>query len=117
MQGAAKFPQWSVSAILDHMSEIEPSRRPFQYSLWSLLVLTTVVSILCSVGVCTTWSFSIAIGAGMGFCVVGFGPLSRRKHPTGLFRIVRFFFRLTGLELILFGLMALTEWLAGTLLR
>ncbi|MGO9115110.1 MAG: hypothetical protein ACLP9L_38350 [Thermoguttaceae bacterium] len=97
------------------MSNPEPQGRPFQFSLWSLLVLTTVVSILCSIGVCTIWSFPIAIGAGTGLCVIGFGPLSLRKHPTGqlVFRIVGLLIRLTGLELILFGFMAFLDWLLG----
>ena len=97
------------------MSNSELQRRPYQYSLRSLLILTTVVSILCSIGVCTIWSFPVAIGTGTGFCVIGFGPLSRRKLPTGgvVIKIVGFFVRLTGLELVLFGLMAFMDWLVG----
>ena len=44
----------------NRMSNIEPSHRPFQYSLSSLFVLTTVVAVFCSLGVATDWGFPIA---------------------------------------------------------
>jgi len=98
------------------MSEIDPNRHPFQYSLWSLLVLTTLISVLCSIGVCTDWSVPIAIGAGVGISVVGFGPFSLRKHPTaGLaFAVAGFLVRLSGLAIISYGLYLL---LAEAVLR
>ena len=43
---------------------------------------------------------------GVGICIVGYGPLSFRKHPRqGCgYAILGFFVRLTGLALIAFGL-------------
>jgi len=63
------------------MSEIDPTRPPFQYSLRSLLVLTTVVAVLCSIGVSTRWGFPFKIAAGVATLYLGFGPLSIEKEP------------------------------------
>jgi hypothetical protein len=88
------------------MSDIEPTRRPFQYSLWSLLVLMTVVSVLCSIGVCTNSAVPVVIIVGLAICVVGFGPLSLRKYPEAgiAFAVAGFVVRLVGLAIISFGL-------------
>jgi hypothetical protein len=88
------------------MSDIEPTRRPFQYSLWSLLVLMTVVSVLCSIGVTTNWAVPVVIIVGIAICVVGFGPLSFRKHPTAgiAFAVAGFMVRFVGLAIISVGL-------------
>ena len=64
---------WRV--IFDGMSDIEPTRRPFQYSLWSLFVLTTFVAVLCSMGVCCTdWSVPIVLVVGIGVSLVRLWP-------------------------------------------
>jgi hypothetical protein len=88
------------------MSDIEPTRRPFQYSLWSLFVLTTLVSVLCSILVCTNWAVPVVIIVGIGTCLVGFGKLSFRKHPTAgiAFAVAGFVVRFVGLAIISFGL-------------
>jgi hypothetical protein len=101
------------------MSNIEPSHRPFQYSLSSLFVLTTVVAVFCSLGVATDWGFPIALAAGVGFCFIGFGPLSLRRHPKAgcVFVTVGFLLRFLGPLLIVYGLMYFTDWLLGRLLR
>lgn len=98
------------------MSDIEPSRRPFQYSLWSLFVLTTVVAVICSIVVCTNWAVPVVIIVGLGICVVGFGKLSFRKHPEAgyFFAVTGFLVRLTGLSIVAFGLIL---WLAMGLWR
>ncbi len=81
-------------------------RRPFQYSLWSLFVLTTLVSVLCSILVCTDWTVPVVIIVGLGICFVGFGRLSLRKHPSSgiAFAVGGFVVRLVGLAIISFGL-------------
>ena len=110
------FPPGSKRAIFDRMSEIEPGRRPFQYSLWSLLVLTTLVAVICSIVVCTNWAVPIVISVGVGICLVGFGPLSFRKHPEAgfAFLVVGFLVRLTGLGIVALGVIL---WLAGATAR
>jgi hypothetical protein len=92
------------------MNDLEPNRRPFQYSLWSLFVLTTLVAVLCSFGVCCTdWSVPIVLVVGIGFCFIGYGPLSLRKHPTmGCgYVVLGFLVRLIGLAIISFGIFLL----------
>ena len=88
------------------MNDSEPTRRPFQFSLWSLLVLTTLVAVLCSMVVCTNWAVPIILVFGLGICSLGFGPLSLRKHPTAgiAFAVAGFLVRLVGLTIISFGL-------------
>jgi hypothetical protein len=90
------------------MNDSEFQRRPFQYSLWSLFVLTTVVAVLCSIGVCCTdWSAPVTVAVGVCISLVGFRPLSLRKHPTAgiAFALAGFFVRLVGLAIISFGLL------------
>jgi len=100
------------------MSDIEPHRRPFQYSLWSLFVLTTAISVLCSIGVCTDWTVPVVMIVGIGICLVGFGRLSSRKHPEAgiVFAVAGFLLRFLGPLLIVYGLMNFVEWLLGRLL-
>jgi hypothetical protein len=88
------------------MSDIEPTRPPFQYSLWSLFVLTTFVAVLCSILVCTDWAVPVVIIVGIGICLVGFGKLSFRKHPEAgiAFSIAGFVVRFVGLAIISVGL-------------
>ena len=89
------------------MNDNDSQRRPFQYSLRSLFVLTTVVAVLCSIGVCCTdWSAPIVVAVGTCISVVGFRPLSLRRHPTAgfAFAVVGFLVRLVGLAIISFGL-------------
>jgi hypothetical protein len=84
------------------------SPRPwFQYSLWSLLVLTTIAAVLCSIGATTDWSVPIVMVAGVAVCFIGFGPLSLRKHPQqGFFTaVLGFLVRLVGMGLVAFGLL------------
>lgn len=80
--------------------------RPYQYSLWSLLVFSTVVSVLCSIGVCTNWRVPATFVVGVGISFVGFHWLSLRKHPTAgvAFSVAGFLVRLTGLAIIAYGL-------------
>jgi len=93
------------------MNDDDSQRRPFQYSLWSLFVLTTFVAILCSIGVCTDWSVPLTLVVGRGICSVGFGKLSFRKHPDAgyLFAVAGFIIRLIGLGIVAFGLIL---WIA-----
>jgi hypothetical protein len=97
------------------MSDIEPTRRPFKYSLWSLLVLMTVVSVLCSIGVCCTdWSAPVTVAVGVCISLVGFSPLSLRKHPSSgiAFAVAGFVVRFVGLAIISFGLFLFAVQLA-----
>jgi hypothetical protein len=89
------------------MGDTEPTRRWYQYSLWSLLVFSTFVSILCSIGACTDWSIPVVLLVGIGICFVGYGPLSLQKHPTAgdAFAVAGFLIRLAGLLLIGYGLL------------
>ena len=82
-----------------------------QYSLWSLLVLTTFVAVLCSILVCTNWAVPIVIIVGTAISFVGFGRLSYRKHPEAgpTFMIAGFVVRLVGLGIVAFGLIL---WIA-----
>ncbi len=88
------------------MNDCEPTRRPFQFSLWSLLVLTTFVAVLCSIGVCTHWVVPLILLVGIEICLVGFGKLSFRKHPEAgyAFIVTGFLVRLAGLGIVAFGL-------------
>lgn len=88
------------------MNDSESQRPLFQYSLWSLLVLSTVVSVLCSIGVCSDWTVPVVIVVGVGISFVGFHSLSLRKHPEAgiAFAIAGFVVRLTGLAIISYGL-------------
>ncbi len=88
------------------MDDSDSQRRPFQYSLWSLFVLTTVVAVLCSVGVSAHWIVSVMLAAGIYFCFLGFGIFSFRKHAdVGCgFIVWGFLFRLIGMGLVAFGL-------------
>jgi len=98
------------------MNDDDSQRRPFQYSLWSLFVLTTLVAVICSIGVCTNWAVPVVIIVGIGICLVGFGPLSFRKHPDAGFTVavVGFIVRLMGLGIVAFGLIL---WIAMGLWR
>lgn len=93
------------------MNDDDSQRRPLQYSLWSLFVLTTLVAVICSIVVCTNWAVPVVIVVGIGICVVGFGPLSFRKHPEAgaAFVFVGFVIRLVGLSIVALGLIL---WLA-----
>ncbi len=88
------------------MSDEKLPLRWYQYSLWSLLVFSTFVSILCSIGVCTDWSVPVMIVVGVCIAFVGYHPLSSRKHPAAgfAFVVVGFLVRLAGLMLIAYGL-------------
>ena len=98
------------------MIDSDSQRRPFQYSLWSLLVLSTAVSVLCSIGVCCTdWSAPVTVAAGTCICLVGFRPLSLRKHPTAgiAFAVAGFLVRLAGLALVSYGLLLFAAQVAS----
>ncbi len=97
---------------LGYIENMEPAPPRFQYSLWSLVVLTTVVAVLCSIGATTHWSVAIVIIVGIAVCSIGFGPLSYRKHPqAGCVAIfLGFVVRLFGLVLVAFGLVV---WLTA----
>ena len=99
--------------------DIEPVRRLFQYSLWSLFVLTTFVAVLCSIGVCTDWTAVVTLLVGIGICWVGFGPLSVRKHPEAgcFFVFTGFLVRCLGQVVVIFGLMKFVEWIVSRLLK
>ncbi len=77
------------------MNDGDSPRPWFQYSLWSLFVLTAVVAVLCSIGACTDWGFSIALAMGVLTCFVDFVKLSSRKHPEAgiIIAVGRFLFR------------------------
>ncbi len=47
------------------MSTPEPEKRPFQFSLRSLLLFTLYVAVLCSIGVCTNWGVTILAVGGL----------------------------------------------------
>ena len=89
------------------MSNTEPALRWYQYSLWSLMVFSTFVAVLCSIARCTHWSVSVTIVVGIGISLLGFHPLSLRKHPTAgvVFAVFGFVVRLVGLALIAYGLL------------
>ncbi len=58
------MPAGWVAAILWGMDTPEPDKRPFQFSLRSMLLLTVFVAVVCSIGVCTDWSVAAVIGVG-----------------------------------------------------
>ena len=98
------------------MNDKEPTYRWYQYSLWSLLVLTTLVAVLCSMVVCTHGVALLILALGIGVCSVGFGRLSYRKHPEAgvAFMVVGFLVRLVGLGIVTLGLVL---WIAGAVWR
>jgi len=77
---------------------MEPTRRPFQYNLRSLFVLTTFVAVMCSIGIYSTWAAPLMIALGIGMCFVGFSRFSFRKHPEAGFgfRIAGLLIKVTG---------------------
>ena len=103
----------STFVASDYIQDMERSHPRFQYSLWSLFVLTTFVSVLCSIGVCTDWASVVILLAGIGICFVGFGPLSLRKHPEAgySFAVTGFLVRCLGQVVIIFGLMQFVVWI------
>ena len=46
------------------MTTPEPELRWYQFSLTLMLLFTTFVAVLCSIGVCTDWSVSAVIAVG-----------------------------------------------------
>jgi hypothetical protein len=99
------------------MTDSELPPRWNQFSLWSLLVLTTFVAVLCAIGVSTNWIDRVAIIVGTMISWVGFHGLSSRKHPSeGLaFAVAGFVVRLTGLALIAYGLLPVMAKVAARL--
>jgi hypothetical protein len=87
------------------MTDLEPSDRPFQYSLWSLFVLTVLVAVVCSIWVSTDWTVPFIFIVGFAISSVGFGSLSYRKHPEAGYGLIiaGFFVRLIGLGIVAFG--------------
>jgi hypothetical protein len=87
------------------MSDPEPARPPFQYSLWSLVILVTVVAVVCSMVASAGWFVPILIVVGAAICLIGFGPLSRLKHPGEgcAFVLTGFLVRLLGLVIVTVG--------------
>ena len=75
-------PEFSCSlawAMLSNMPTPKPKPPRYQFSLRSLLLLTLVIAVLCSIGVCTHWLVSavialpVAIGGIAGWIVAGTG--------------------------------------------
>lgn len=46
------------------MGTSEPKLPWYQFSLWSLLLLTVFAAVLCSIGICTDWSVAAIIAVG-----------------------------------------------------
>ena len=111
----SQFPSAWRRAIFKAMNDSDPQRRPYQFSLWSLLVLTTLVAVLCSMVVCTRGVAPLILAVGIAICVVGFGPLSYRKHPEAgfAFAVVGFLIRLVGLGMVALGLFLWLAWGIG----
>jgi hypothetical protein len=85
------------------MNDSDSQHRPFQYSLWSLFVLTTVVAVLCSIGASADWRVPAMIVAGVSLSIIGYrldAPRLRRS-----FAGVGCFVRLVGLLLVIIGLL------------
>ncbi len=65
--------------MLSNMPTPKPKPPRYQFSLRSLLLLTLVIAVLCSIGVCTHWLVSavialpVAIGGIAGWIVAGTG--------------------------------------------
>jgi hypothetical protein len=99
------------------MNETRPNGRWYQYGLSSLLVFSTFVALLCSMGVSTDWSVPVAVFVGVCVSFVGYHPLSLRKHPAAgnAFAVVGFLVRLAGLLLISYGLLMYLSRLAWRL--
>jgi len=95
------------------MSDTASTRRPFQFSLWSLLVFTTVVAVLCSIGVATRWGFPFQLAAGIATLYLGFGPLSlqREPDPRMILVVAALSVRCLGVLLLSFGFMEFVGWL------
>jgi hypothetical protein len=100
-----------VGAFGVYIRGMEPAPPRFQYSLWSLSVLTTFVAVICSIAVTTRGIAVPVIIAGIAVCLLGFGPLSYRKHPDARFFtiVLGFLVRLVGLVILAFGVFL---WLA-----
>ena len=49
---------------MDNYPPPNPNLPWYQFSLRSLLLLTLYVAVLCSLGICTHWIFSVVIGIG-----------------------------------------------------
>jgi hypothetical protein len=100
------------------MDDTRPNGRWYQYSLWSLLVFSTFVAVLCSIGVSTEWSAAVLVFVGVCVSFVGYHPLSLRKHPTAgiAFAVAGFLVRLAGLALISYGLLLYLSRIAWRLL-
>jgi hypothetical protein len=94
------------------MSEPAPDPPPFQYSLWSLVILVTVAAIVCSMVASAGWVVPMLIIVGTAICLVGFGPLSRLKHPGEgyVFVVSGFAIRLLGLAIVAAGVLL---WVTG----
>jgi hypothetical protein len=84
------------------MSDSQATSRPFQYSLWSLVILVTLAAVVCSMVVTAGWIVPVLILLGVPICILGFGPLSRLKHPGegAGFVFSGFLVRLLGLSII-----------------
>ena len=89
------------------MSNPEPTRPAFQYTLWSLLVVCTVVAVVCSMVASGGLVVPILVILGAGVCSIGFGPLSHRKHPKQgcASAFAGFLVRLLGLVIIAFAVL------------
>jgi len=95
------------------MSDTAPTRRPLQFTLRSLFVFTTVVAVLCSIGVSTHWRFPFKVAAGISILWFAFGPLSlKREEPNPRFLIVfaALSVRCLGYVLVSLGLADFVEW-------
>jgi uncharacterized membrane protein len=83
-----------------------PKLRWYQFSLQSLLVLSTAVAAFCSVSVSAHWSVAITIVVGVALCYGGYYlDLDPRLAGKGASRL-GCFVRLIGLLLTLVGLLA-----------
>ncbi len=87
------------------MNDSEHQRRPFQYSLRSLFVLTTLVAVLCSIGASADWRVPAMIVVGLGICFVGYHLDSSPSRATGALLFVGCFVRFVGLLLVIVGLL------------
>jgi hypothetical protein len=94
------------------MSNPEPVPPPFQYSLRSLVILITVVAVVCSMVVSAGWVVPMLVVVGTAVCLIGFGPLSRLKHPDEgyVFIFSGFAVRLLGLFIVALGIVL---WVSG----
>jgi hypothetical protein len=111
---AMKPAKAGTSNEMMNIPEPEPSR--FQFSLRSLMLFSTLVAIVCSIGVTTDWSIAASLGAIFVIGAVCGGMVSGKRAGIiagAVYGIPGFAFALVFITILLFpisGLWAKDSW-------